>query len=225
VPLTKQSFTPREKPLNARFENHVLVLGAGGHAKVVSEILVDSGLHLAGFVTLAGSDEFFCGQRVFSEDQLTNLYTDGMQNIFPAIGDNRLRNNLAVKVKEMGFNIVNAIDPKSKVSRTARLGIGIAIMPGASVNADTTISDFGIINTNASVDHDCSIGIATHVAPGAALSGNVKVGSFSIIGTGASVRDNTTIGSNTTIGVGSAVVCDIPDDVIAVGTPARFSKK
>ena len=211
--------------MNARFENHVLVLGAGGHAKVVSEILVDSGLHLAGFVTLAGSDEFFCGQRVFSEDQLTNLYTDGMQNIFPAIGDNRLRNNLAVKVKEMGFNIVNAIDPKSKVSRTARLGIGIAIMPGASVNADTTISDFGIINTNASVDHDCSIGIATHVAPGAALSGNVKVGSFSIIGTGASVRDNTTIGSNTTIGVGSAVVCDIPDDVIAVGTPARFSKK
>ena len=74
-------------------------------------------------------------------------------------------------------------------------------------------------------DHDCLIGTAAHIAPGASISGNVKVGSFSIIGTGASIRDNTTVGSNTTVGVGSAVVCDIPDDVIAVGTPARFSKK
>ena len=130
-----------------------------------------------------------------------------------------------LRVTAMGFTIVNALDPHSRISRSAKLGIGIAVMPGACVNADSTISDFAIVNTNASIDHDCSIGTATHIAPGATLSGNVKVGSFTLIGTGSSVRDNMRIGSNTIVGVGSAVVCDIPNDVIAVGTPARFSKK
>lgn len=205
------------------FENHVLVLGAGGHAKVVSEILVDSGMQIAGFVTLDGSDQLFCGQVVHSEDQLADIFENGIRHIFPAIGDNQLRSNLANKAKAMGFTIVNALDPHSRISRSAKLGIGIAVMPGVCINADTTISDFAIINTNASIDHDCSIGTAAHIAPGATLSGNVTVGSFSLIGTGSSVRDNMTIGSNTIVGVGSAVVCDIPNNVSAVGAPARFS--
>ena len=225
MPSTEQTFTYREKPLNAQIEDHVLVLGAGGHAKVVSEILKDSGMQIAGFVTLDGSDQLFCGHIVHSEDQLASLFESGIQKIFPAIGDNQLRSNLANKVTAMGFTIVNALDPHSRISRSAKLGIGVAVMPGACVNADSTISDFAIVNTNASIDHDCSIGTATHIAPGATLSGNVKVGSFTLIGTGSSVRDNMTIGSNTVVGVGSAVVCDIPNDVIAVGTPARFSKK
>ena len=190
---------------------------------MISDILEDSGMQISGFVTLDGSDQLFLGHIVHAEDQLANIFESGIQNIFPAIGDNHLRSKLANKVKAMGFNIVNALDPHSRISRAAKLGIGIAVMPGACINADTIISDFAIINTNASVDHDCSIGTAAHIAPGVSLSGSVKIGSFSLIGTGSSVRDNTIIGSNTTIGVGSSVICDIPDGVTAFGTPARFT--
>ena len=203
-------------------ENTVLIIGAGGHAKVIAEIFGEGGVRIAGFVTLDGSNQPFCGQIVYPEDQLPNILLRGIRNIFPAVGDNRLRHILATRAEELGFNIINALDPRSHISRTANLGKGIAIMPGASVNASTTINDFAIINTNASVDHDCFVGTAVHIAPGVTLSGNVRIGNFSTIGTGSSVRENIVVGSSTMVGVGSVVVGDIPDDVTAFGNPARI---
>ena len=81
------------------------------------------------------------------------------------------------------------------------------------------------MSTNSSVDHDCKLADGVHVCPGANLAGGVTVGVKSWIGIGSSVKELVTIGSRSTIGAGAAVVSDIPDDVVAVGVPARIVKK
>jgi UDP-perosamine 4-acetyltransferase len=145
----------------------------------------------------------------------------GTKKAFIAIGDNRLRLKLLAQVLEMGFELINAISPNAVVSPTAVLGRGIAIMAGAVINASARIGDGAIINTNAGVDHDCWIGNGAHIGPRSALAGNVIVGCEAFLGIGSTVLPGTRIGNRATIGAGSVVLRDIPDDITAVGAPAR----
>lgn len=200
----------------------VIVVGAGGHARVCIESLRLMGEVVA--VCVAGMDgpDVSAGVPVVRGDHhLERLWREGHRRCFVAIGDNRLRQRLAASAVELGFELVNAIHPHAVLSSSARVGRGVAIMAGAVVNADSVISDLAIINTGAVVDHDCVIGHAVHVAPRCALAGNVKVGSRSFLGIGASVVPGVTIGEDVILGAGSVVIGDIPDGVTAMGVPAR----
>lgn len=200
----------------------IIIVGAGGHAKVCIELLQSMGERIAYCVGGLESPDQCVGIPVLKGDEnLGRLRKEDYSKIFVAIGSNSLRQRLAVTAGEMGFQLVNAISPQAVISPTARLGAGIAVMAGAVINADATIADLAIINTGATVDHDCKIGKAAHIAPQSGLAGGVVVGALSFMGIGCKVIPEVKIGDRVTVGAGSVVISNINDGATAVGVPAR----
>jgi perosamine synthetase len=205
-----------------------VLIGAGGHARVVLSILRDnSNLVVAGFVAPPGSSGLGDLVRLGDDDDLASLRQVGIEAAFVAVGDNRRRWELFNRARQLGFEMVNAVHPSTSIDRSVRMGSGIAIMAGAVVNCDSVIGDAAIVNTCASVDHDCEIGEASHLAPGAHLSGYVKIGARSLVGVGAAVGRGLpiTIGEDAVVGTGAAAVKDIPAGSTVVGVPARELKQ
>ena len=201
----------------------VVILGGGGHAKVVADILEEMAqFEIAGYFAPAKSGEGLFGYPWLGDDAAAERCSDAA---FVAIGDNRRRMDCLESLKRRGVALVNAVHPLAIVSKHAELGEGIAIMPGAVINAGTRVGDGAIVNTNASVDHDCVIGACAHIAPGVALAGRVNVGEGVFLGVGSSVIPRITIGPWTTVGAGGVVVADLPGSVLALGVPARIRRQ
>lgn len=202
----------------------VVVIGAGGHAKVCIDILMMMGEEIAYCLADSKSDDFHMGIPVLVGDRyLRILRNKGFSRAFIAIGANDTRSALAEKCIEQGYTLINAISPRSYISRYSKLGKGVAVMPGAIINTDVVIEDVAIINTGATIDHDCNIGKAVHVGPQCALAGNVTVGTGTLIGIGAVIIPNITIESGVTVGAGSVVIDHIPANSKVVGVPARIT--
>lgn len=201
----------------------VVIIGGGGHAKVVIESLRAGGETVAAIVDADPTPRAVLGVPVIGDDlALADLRGQGLSKLFVAIGDNRLREKLGRKARELGFTLVNAIHPSAMISPTARLGEGVAVMAGVAINADSRIGDLAIINTGAIVDHDCDLGAACHVGPAAALAGGVTLGERAFLGVGARAIPGVTIGADAIVGAGGVVARDLPDAVVAVGVPARI---
>ena len=203
----------------------VVIIGSGGHAKVVIELVRAEGKYQIKGCTGLGESGFVLGDVPIlgTDSVLPAMLANGTKKAFVAIGDNHLRLRLLAQVSEMGFEVINAVSPNAVVSPSATLGRGIAIMAGAIINASAKIGDGAIINTNAGVDHDCRIGNGAHIGPGSALAGNVEIGCESFLGAGTCVVLGVRIGSRAIVGAGSVVIRDIPDDVTAMGVPARVT--
>lgn len=206
--------------------NKVLIFGAGGHAKVVMDIVEKGNLYEIAFLvddnpTLKGKNIF--GYRVLGgkADLRAQIDRTTVHNALVAIGNNPVRTQIAQWLWKNGFQLITAIHPSAQVARGVSVGPNTVVMAAAVINADTVLGHSVIINTAASVDHDCVIGDATHVAPGCHLCGSVTVGAHTLIGAGTTVIRGITIGENAVIGAGSVVVQDIPANVSARGNPAR----
>lgn len=203
-----------------------IIIGAGGHSKVIIDILrSDPGIEMLGCTAMSGSGSVG-GIPIMGDDSiLPKLYEQGVHYAFIAIGDNRIRLKMARHVEAIGYTLINAVSRFAYISRSASLGSGIAIMPGAVINAEAVIQNYAIINTGASVDHESIIEQACHIAPGSHLSGNVRIREGTFLGTGTQVIDGITVGAWSIAGAGSVVVRDIPDRCLAVGVPARVIKR
>jgi UDP-perosamine 4-acetyltransferase len=200
----------------------VVIIGGGGHAKVVIESLRAAGHTVAAVIDADPTPRRVAGVQVVGDDSaLPRLLGEGITQAFVAIGDNRLRSRLARGLREQGFELVNAIHPSAVISPSAKLGAGVAVMAGAVINAESEIGDLAIINTGAIVDHDCRLGAACHLGPASALAGGVRIGDRAFLGVGARVIPNMTIGADAIVGAGAVVVRDLSDAVVAVGVPAR----
>jgi UDP-perosamine 4-acetyltransferase len=200
----------------------VVILGAGGHAKVVIELIRSGGGVVSGLVDRDPAPRSVLGAPVVGDDSvLARLYADGARHAFVAIGDNEARVAAAARATDLGFTLVNAVSPHACVSDSARLGVGVAVMAGAVINADSEVGDLAIVNTGAVVDHDAWLGRGCHIGPGAVLAGGVRIGQGAFIGAGATVTPGRVIGAGAVVGAGACVIEDVSDDVIVVGVPAR----
>lgn len=199
----------------------VVVLGAGGHARVCLDLLLqDPSLDVVGCLGDAGSGAL---QRpVLGDDEaLPRLRSEGVSHVFVAIGENALRARLSARVTDLGFTHVCAVSPDAIVAPTARLGTGVAVMAGAVVNPYAVVGDGAVLNTGATVDHDCRVGAFSHLAPGVHLAGDCTVGEGALVGVGAVARPGTTIGAWSVVGAGAVLVADVAERTTVVGNPAR----
>lgn len=206
--------------------NRLLMVGAGGQARVVMDTLMAAGVfHELACMTddnpdLHGQDYY--GIKVKGGSSLwPQLFEEGIHTAIIALGDNKARVACARQLEAIGFSFPALIHPHAWVSPRATLGAGTVIFAGAVVQIGAQIGSHVIINTGASVDHDCHIGDYAHIAPGTHLGGHVTVGEGTLLGVGSSVIPNTTIGQWSVTGAGSAVVSNIADHTKAFGNPAR----
>lgn len=205
-------------------KSDIIVVGAGGHAKVCIELFRSMGSSVVFCVGGSDSPSSCLGIPVLKGDEnLKVLRSSGFSKAFIAIGSNQQRDRLAQLCVENGYELVNAVSASAMISPSAVLGKGVAVMAGAVVNAESVIEDLAIINTGATVDHDCRIGKAAHIAPQSALAGGVIVGEQAFLGVGCKVIPEIKIGDRAIVGAGGVVVCDVDSDVTVVGVPAKVA--
>ncbi len=208
----------------------LLIIGAGGHARSVIDIIFqDDSYSIVGCIdTCYGNKSNVEGMDdipiIGNDDMLQSFYDQGIHFAFVALGSSKLRRKLFDMLEAIGYENINVISKHSVISRRAKLGKGICVMPGAVINVNSVIGDATIVNTSCSIDHDCTIFKGCHIAPGVTLSGTVTLGEGVHIGTGASVIDGISIGAETYVGGGAVVVNDLPSNVLAVGVPAKVKR-
>jgi acetyltransferase EpsM len=200
----------------------IIVWGAGGHARVVADLLKWNGFEIAAFiddVSPTRNGQRFCNAKVMST--FAQYATDEIADAFVAIGDNAARERKAAFALKKGFRLVFLVHPRAIVAEDVVLRPGTVVMAGAVVQPGSIIGRNVIINTLASIDHDCDIGDCVHVCPGARLAGKVTVCQFATIGIGATVIDRITIGKGALVAAGAVVIRDVPANVLVAGVPAR----
>lgn len=204
----------------------VVVIGAGGHARVVVDIAEDmKAFEIAGFISVTPGESLYGYSYLGSDEALPRIYASGTRSALLAVGDNSRRQSAMRRLKHQGFRLITVISPGALVSKYATIGAGVAILPGAVVNAGVALSDAVIVNTKASVDHDCVLGECVHIGPGASLAGNVRLDEGVFLGAGTSVVPGISIGAWTVVGAGGVVTSNLPSGVVAIGAPARASRK
>lgn len=201
----------------------IVVVGAGGHAKVVIEALWAMGaFEVVGLTDPSTSCLELLGVPVLGGDELLpGLLAQGVASAVVAIGSNRLRQQIGQRLLRLGFVLPVVVHPSALISPSATIGQGTVVMARAVVGTLARVGELVIINTCAIVEHDNNIGHAAHIAPGTALAGGVRVGDRALLGIGSAVRPDISIGDDSIVGAGSAVVTDVPSGFTVAGTPAR----
>lgn len=201
----------------------VIIIGTGGHAKVIADIIQQAGDEVAGFLDPSmdvGSD--YLGFPVLgNETDDYETYKNLGYYFIIGIGSNKIRKRIDEQLSGPWYT---AIHPAANVAHGSQIGEGSAIMAGAVVNPDSSVGRHCIINTLASIDHDNQLKDYSHVSPHGALAGSVSVGCMCHIGVGASIIDGISICDNVVVGAGSVVIRDIVESGTYVSVPARKIK-
>lgn len=201
----------------------IIVIGGGGHAKVVISIIkkIDK-FRLLGYVDIKNRGSILGIDYLGNDDDY--LKKPATKNAVLGIGitvKNNNRYNIIEKFLNNDFNFPVIISPDAIVNEDVKINAGTVIIDGAIINSGSKIGAFSIINTGSSIDHDCLIGDHVHIAPGAFLNGGVKVGDRSFIASGSTIIQFHEIGKDCVIGAGAVVTKDCLSTGTYLGIPAR----
>lgn len=206
-----------------------VVLGSGGHTKVLLECIYAAGSsHVYG---LLDPDQGQWGQIVMGttilggDELLEGMRDQGVTHFAVGVGNVVLRERLYELGLRCKLEPLTVVHPSVLCSPRAEVGIGVQLLPGAVVNTGTVIDDNAIVNSGAIVEHDCIVGMHSHVATGARLAGGVRVGHCAFVGMGACVIQNVKVGNSAVVGAGAVVIDDVPDNTVVVGVPAKPTKR
>lgn len=204
----------------------VILLGAGGHAKVLIDALQRAGIEVTGIVdpVLAETHPLWRGISVIgNDDDLLKLNPEQviLINGTGGLPYSSLRQRLFSLFTDVGFQFMNVIHPSAFIGSGVDLGMGVQIMAGAIIQADTAIGSNSIINTGALIDHDCVIESHVNLAPGVVVSGGVRIGEGAHIGPGATIIQGISIGAGAIVGAGTVVVKDLPEHHKLLGQAPR----
>lgn len=207
----------------------VIIIGGGGHAKVLIDALLLNKVIILGIVDsdLSQKGNSILGISVIGDDDVVFKYEPGKIQLVNGIGSVGLpikRQRVFDKFKGMGFTFASVIHPSAVIASDAEVREGAQIMAGAIIQLGSRIGKNSIVNTKASVDHDCIIGDHVHIAPGVTISGGVRVGNGVHIGTGAIVIQGINIADGSLIGAGSLVLKDVSKNAKVKGAPSEEVK-
>lgn len=194
----------------------VILLGAGGHAKVVLDLLRRMGVEVIGVCdpALANAEaQLWRDLKVLGDDNAVLQYPAGEITLANGIGNlpgQTLRRSIFERFRHDGYHFAPLIHPQAILAEGVEIDEGAQIMAGAILQVDCKVGMNSIINTGARIDHDCNIGSHCHIAPATTLSGHCTIGDGSHLGTGCNVIQNIRIGSASVIGAGTTVLRDVP---------------
>lgn len=206
----------------------VFIWGAGGHGRGLVDIFnvseeFEPAYFIDGNPDLKG--KFIQGVQVIGgQEVLSDLKKQGIKFGIAGVGDIQKRSEMYAIIKENGFSLANAIDRSAIISKTAEIGAGVTIWAGSIIGSNVIIKDNVIINDGVIVGHDGIVGFGSDISGGVNIMGGVTIGDKTFVGLGANIICKN-IGSNSVIGAGSLVAQDIPDNVVAIGFPARVVRK
>lgn len=194
----------------------VIILGGGGHAKVLIDALRRSGVEIVGVADpgLKIGEPGPLGTIVMGDDEMIAEQDPARIELVNGIGsvsNTRLRREVYGRFKAQGYRFFTVVHPSAILGEGVFLGEGAQIMAGVVVQVEAQIGANSIVNTRASIDHDCTIGEHCHIAPGVTISGGVSVGASTHIGTGAVVIQNIRIGAECLVGAGAVLRHDLPE--------------
>ncbi len=199
----------------------LLILGAGGHGRVVADTAAMAGWDKIAFLDdNATASSATCWPVIGPIESLV-VNACMFDAAIVAIADCACREALMQQLDQAGVGLATVIAPSAVVSPRASIAPGCMILAGAVVQIGAKIGAGCIVNTSSTVDHDCELGPCVHVAPGAHVAGAVTIGARSWIGLGATVNENLTLGEACTVGASAAVVTDVAPGATVMGVPAR----
>ena len=204
----------------------VIILGAGGHAKVLIDALRLQCVEILGIVDVDQNKKGteLMGVPIIGSDEDVRKYSSKKIRLVNGIGSvcvGSMRRKRFEFFKCLGYQFEKVIHPSALIANEVSLSEGAQVMAGAIVQTGSKICMNTIINTGSLVDHDCQIGSHAHICPGAVLSGGVVIGENSHIGTGAVIIQSVRVGSNSLVAAGAVVTRDVLSNVTVAGVPAR----
>ena len=204
----------------------LIVVGAGGHARIVIDAAEASGVSILGVIDIdyKNQNEEILNYQVLGDFSVLQDFDSSKVRVVIAVGDGHERANYFGESEKMGFSVGTITHPAAIVSKHARVGRGAVINSGAIINARAEIGENTIINTGAIIDHEVKVGRHSHIGPGVKIAGRVTVGDFTFIGIGATVIDKITIGDNVVIGAGSTIIHNVESNSTVVGVPGKRIK-
>jgi len=207
---------------------NILLLGGGLHIGYCIDIIKKEGkYHIAGIVDSVKDigTELYGYKVIGRQEQLKDLIEEYNINAgIITIGDNWSRKIVYDCITNIvpDFKFVNAIHPSAIIGMNVEFGVGIVVMAGCIINPNAVVGNFCFFATGAQLEHDCMIGDFASISAGSITGGKVKIGKYSAITLGVTIMDRLNIGENTVVGSGSLVIKDLPDNVLAYGSPAKI---
>lgn len=207
--------------------NDIVIIGGGGHAKVVISLLRKLGSwHLFGYTDPKDHGQIL-GVRFLGPDSVLRTVAAENPKLLGVIGVGQiglgtLRCSLLQRLQCHFASFPPIVSTDATVNESVLIGDGAIIMDGAVVNCGARIGRGAIINTNSTVEHDCTVGEWVHIAPGATVCGNSSVGDYSMVGAGATIIEGISLTASSVIGAGATVIADVTESGVYVGCPARL---
>lgn len=201
----------------------LIILGNGGHASVLVEILMSQGETILGYTAPKEEANLF-NLTYLGDDKIVQNYNNADVELVIGLGmikPSPVREEIFLRFQKDGYKFKSIIHPSVIIAPSVKLGEGVQIMAGAIIQTNTIIADNTIINTGTLIDHDCQIDAHVHIAPGTKISGAVNIQKGTHIGTGVTIIQGIQIGESSLIGAGAVVVKDIQSNVKAFGVPAK----
>ena len=204
--------------------NRLLIIGAGGHGRVVADCAEKQGYKDIAFI-----DDCYPERTSSGKWQVIGKVNDwqkliAQSDLIVAFGNNELRQKTIQYLQENQVVIKSIVHPTAVIGSDIELGESCVIFANAVVNIGSKIADGCIINTGATIDHDCQLEQLVHISPGAHIAGGVKIGAYSWIGIGSAVVEYIELAQNTKTGAGAAIIAPTEENSLYVGVPAKKIK-
>jgi sugar O-acyltransferase (sialic acid O-acetyltransferase NeuD family) len=196
---------------------NIAILGAGGHAKVIIDLIKELNQYSIVGIYDDNKTGYFSGIKILGK--ISEL-DKKIENYVIGIGSDKVRKMIYKKYKDLNWPVL--IHPRSIVSKTVEIEKGTVVFAGSVIQTEVKIGKFCIINTNCNIDHECMVGNYTSICPGSTICGQVIIGNLVFIGANSTVIQCLKIEDNSIIGAGSVIIKNVNKNSKIVGNPGKI---